>query len=279
MDLLCTDGGRLADKPFRLILLPKRKKLLQNCYMGKIAFHLIFTIFLTLLTQLGGLAWLFALCFRRRIFVFAVTYAALSIGALMVAPMFGREPISCISENTFRMKSALYCALNRQYVTPELEAVLQDFSTALEHEFPETTTLVLDANFPFISGFPLLPHLSHNDGRKVDLAFFYSDNGEFLPDVTRSPLGYFAFEDGPTNCPDRSLSLRWDFSWLQGVWPVYQLEPKRMKMALTLLSADERVRKVFIEPHLASRFQVQSSKIRFQGCRAARHDDHIHLQL
>lgn len=247
--------------------------------MVRIAFHLLIIVFLTLLTQLGGLAWLFAICFKRRFLVFGVTYAALSISALMVAPMFGRTAIPCFSEDTIRMKSTLYCALNRQYVTPELESVLRDFSIAMNNEFPQTTTLVLDANFPFISGFPLLPHLSHNDGRKADIAFFYRNDDGFLPGVTRSPIGYFAFEDGPTNCPDNALSLRWDFSWLQGIWPDYHLEPRRMSAALQLLSADERVGKIFIEPHLASRFHAQNSKIRFQGCRAARHDDHIHLQL
>lgn len=68
-------------------------------------------------------------------------------------------------------------------------------------------------------------------------------------------------------------------AWLQGLWPDYHLEPRRMAGALKLLSDDERVSKVFLEPHLKSRFQADSSKIRFQGCRAARHDDHIHLQL
>ena len=247
--------------------------------MTRTVFHSLIFLFLTLLTQLGGLAWLFAICFRRRILVFASAYFALSIGALMVAPMFGREPIPCMSKGTFKMQSTLYCALNRQYVTPELKTVLQDFSTKMEQKFPQTTTLVLDANFPFISGFPLLPHLSHNDGRKVDLAFFYKDDSGFLSGTTKSPIGYFAFEDGPTDCPNSKLTLRWDLAWLQGFWPDYQLEPLRMATALQLLSDDERVGKVFIEPHLKSRFQADNSKVRFQGCRAARHDDHIHLQL
>jgi len=247
--------------------------------MFKSLVHLIIFVFLTLLTQLGGLAWLISLCFRRRLASFALAYVALSVGALFVAPIFGREPISCLSTDTFRMKSTMYCAMNRQYVTPELQDVIRDFSTAMDQEFPQTTTLVLDANFPFISGFPLLPHLSHSDGRKVDLAFFYQDNTGFLPGVTRSPIGYFAFEDGPSNCPDNTVTLRWDMEWLQKLWPTYHLEPQRMAMALRLLSEDERVGKVFIEPHLKSRFNASHSKIRFQGCRAARHDDHIHLQL
>jgi hypothetical protein len=68
-------------------------------------------------------------------------------------------------------------------------------------------------------------------------------------------------------------------SWLQDLWPDYELEPRRMMAALQFLSDDPRVAKVFIEPHLATRFLANDAKIRFQGCRAARHDDHIHLQL
>ncbi len=39
------------------------------------------------------------------------------------------------------------------------------------------------------------------------------------------------------------------------------------------------VEKIFVEPHLAERLGVQADTIRFQGCRAARHDDHIHMQV
>ncbi len=247
--------------------------------MIRVTFHALIFIFLTLLTQLGGLAWLFAICFKRRAIVFSAAYLLLSVGAMFVAPVFGREPVPCISKDTFVMKSMVYCALNRQYVTPELMDVLEDFSSAMDTEFPQTKTLILDANFPFISGFPLLPHLSHNDGRKVDLAFYYKDDSGFLPGVTRSPIGYFAFERGPTDCPYNFPTLRWDLDWLQDLWPNYHLEPRRMAAALQLLSGDQRIGKIFIEPHLKSRFQVRSSKIRFQGCRAARHDDHIHIQL
>jgi len=222
---------------------------------------------------------LIAICFKRRFLVFVGAYLILSIGALTVAPMFGRVPISCFSGETFVMKSKMYCALNRQYVTPELKTVLSDFSKNLDQKFSGTQTLVLDANFPFITGFPLLPHLSHNDGKKVDLAFFYKDETGFLSGRTKSPIGYFAFEQGPTSCPNNILSLRWDMAWIQKYWPHYHLEPKRMVAALQLLSDDERVGKLFIEPHLKSRFYAQGSKIRFQGCRAARHDDHIHIQL
>jgi hypothetical protein len=50
-----------------------------------------------------------------------------------------------------------------------------------------------------------------------------------------------------------------------------------MEAALRTLTADPRIGKIFIEPHLKQRFAPSEAKIRFQGCRAARHDDHIHL--
>jgi hypothetical protein len=48
--------------------------------------HAALILALTVLTQLGGLAWGLALAFRRRLLVFVQAYAALGIGAVWVAP-------------------------------------------------------------------------------------------------------------------------------------------------------------------------------------------------
>jgi murein endopeptidase len=53
----------------------------------------------------------------------------------------------------------------------------------------------------------------------------------------------------------------------------------RIAALINLFTADPRVIKIFVEPPLATRFNLSDPKIRFQGCRAARHDDHIHIQL
>ena len=37
--------------------------------------------------------------------------------------------------------------------------------------------------------------------------------------------------------------------------------------------------KIFIEPHLKQRLGIKNQKVRFHGCGAVRHDDHIHLQI
>ncbi|MFC5738068.1 hypothetical protein [Sinirhodobacter huangdaonensis] len=241
--------------------------------------HLAVAAVLTALTQLGGLAWLASRLFRRKLLAFAGLYLALWLGALVLAPQFGRVPIACHGNGPLVMRSWVFCLANRNYVAPELKAAVEDMAAATAATYPGTVTLALDGNFPFLNGFPLLPHLSHNDGRKLDLALYYADHGRYLPGRTRSPLGYFAFEPGPNTCPPRFPTLRWDLAWLQPLWRAYAPDPERMHLALRLLARDPRIGKIFLEPHLAAKFGAGVTKIRFQGCAAARHDDHIHIQL
>ena len=35
----------------------------------------------------------------------------------------------------------------------------------------------------------------------------------------------------------------------------------------------------WLEPHLKNRLGITHSKLRFQGCQAVRHDDHIDVQM
>ena len=53
---------------------------------------------------------------------------------------------------------------------------------------------ILDANFPFIDGFPLLPHRSHNDGRKVDISLVYETSDGQYSHAVVSRSGYGVFE-------------------------------------------------------------------------------------
>lgn len=235
---------------------------------------------LTVLTQIGGIAWLVSLRRRQRVLTFVVAYTALTALAWQTAPLLGREPIACGDRGPLQMQSWFYCLANRNYVVPELAEAAKDLAAHMDHRYPGTITLALDGNFPFLSGFPLLPHLSHDDGRKLDLAFYYADqNGQYIPGATRSPVGYFAFEAGPTHCPSQRLSLRWDMDWLQPILPEYKLEPLRMAVMLGWLAEDPRIGRVFVEPHILTTLAVTSEKFGFQGCRAARHNDHVHIQL
>ncbi|MES0812792.1 hypothetical protein ABLO27_25085 [Roseibium sp. SCPC15] len=246
----------------------------------KIAFHILVVLALTLLSQLGGIAWIVALFFKRRFVVFFISYVFLSFAAVWLAPVTsGRVALSCFERGSLEMQSWIFCALNRNYVSPNVKNVLKDLATATDAAFPGSKTLVLDGNFPFIEGFPLIPHLSHDDGDKVDLALFYRKDSKYLPGATRSPIGYFAFEQGTTECPQEPISLRWDLDVLQPLWRNLELDPKRTRYAVNWLASDPRVSKVFLEPHLKRLLSISGSKVRFQGCRAARHDDHIHFQL
>ena len=66
---------------------------------------------------------------------------------------------------------------------------------------------------------------------------------------------------------------------LQPLFGPPRLDEERTRSLTQALVDRPAIRKLFIEPHLRDRLSVPSSKIRFQGCHAARHDDHIHVQL
>lgn len=264
-------------------------------------------VLLTLLTQIGGLVLLLVWGLSRLVLprtvgagsraainatLFGVLYAAISILAVPpLAALAGRVPLPCQAQpdRAFAAGSVLACALNRHYVVPDVVVLLSELSREIDRAFPGTITLFLDANFPFLNGFPLLPHLSHSDGRKLDLAFYYTaPDGRYLPATMRSPIGYWAFEQpaagDPLPCSGQSVvSLRWNLDILQDMLPDRALEPHRTRAALQWLLSDGlrfKVDKIFIEPYLAARLGVQAAPVLgFQGCRAARHDDHIHIQI
>jgi hypothetical protein len=147
-----------------------------------------------------------------------------------------------------------------------------------------TVVVYLDACFPFFNGFPMLPHLSHHDGQKADLAFMYQDARAGRP-LSGPPswFGYGAYEQPKAGemqpCRGVSSPLRWDFDRLQPLFAFARMDPVRTKILVEALSRDPGVQKILLEPHLKARMDIRSDKVRFQGCRAARHDDHIHVQL
>lgn len=258
---------------------------------------LVFSL-LTALTQIGGAVYLAGRWLARRgevtrlsarLAIFLSVYVSATTAAALTAPLFGRVPLSCFGGGSLQVQSPLYCALSRNFVTVEAKHAAEALSAAMALEFPGTVTLVLDANFPFLDGFPLLPHLSHDDGRKLDIAFYYRDEkGTPLNRAARSPVGYFVFEEpvpgASLPCTERDdlLTLRWNMGFLQGFFPAWTLDEARTGAALRWLALEGPefgVERIFIEPHLAARLGVAHPYVRFQGCRAARHDDHIHFQV
>jgi len=263
-------------------------------------------LLLTAITQVGGA--IFLLCWLasrylypkspsglRRASVHGALFVALyAVAHVVVVPQLaalaGRVPLPCsaTAERPFRAGSSIFCILNRHYVDPRLVTVMTNLSREVDRLFPGTVTLYLDANFPFVDGFPLPPHLSHHDGRKIDIAYYYaSPSGSYLPDAMRSPIGYWAFEQpAPTDISpcrgDPWLSMRWNMSALQPLFPDRPIETERTSAALRWLvreGAELGIERIFVEPYLARRLGVSSPVLGFQGCRAARHDDHIHFQI
>ena len=271
----------------------------------RLVFFTIAFILLTVITQVGGIIVLLCIPIfrwirhrmpnRKRRFAlqlgsFLLFYTALS--AFLIPPIaarFGRVPLPTEASSVTSLRYfTIWC--NRHYVTPQLKAVLLEAGETMAQEFPNTAIYYLDANFPFYNGFPLLPHLSHNDGKKVDLAFYYQDPDHQDPLYKASPswMGYGAFEKpqrGEHNQPERCESQgHWHYSLLEwfAFFPDQEhhaFDAKRTKRLTQLLGKDHNVQKIFLEPHLKRRLGLTSPKVRYQGCRAVRHDDHLHVQV
>ena len=158
----------------------------------------------------------------------------------------------------------------------------------MTNKFEGTTTNYLDANFPFFNGFPLMPHLSHNDGKKLDIAFYYTSSNEQTNEAP-SFIGYGVYDepkpgesDYPSTCEQRGY---WQYGLLSSVVPQwntdkFEVDVERTRELIKLLSEDNLTSKIFIEPHLKERWKLNGyNNIRFHGCQAVRHDDHIHTQI
>lgn len=267
----------------------------------RIALHALIFVGLTLLTQLGGIAYAVAILSVAHVTnramaalcalgLFLASYAILFFAAQQTAPLHGRVPLPCATSASADLQIAnrLICVLNRHYVRPELLAVTKALAAHMADKH-NSVTVALDANFPFIDGFPLLPHLSHNDGRKLDLAFYYGDaSGRYQRGLIPSPIGYWGFEEPQPGaaqpCKGRNdlLTLRWDMAWFAPLLKPARLDRERTAAALRWLSTEGKrqgVGKILLEPHLKQTLGLNADIIRFQGCRAARHDDHIHFQM
>ncbi|MBO9703875.1 MAG: hypothetical protein J7604_26950 [Sporocytophaga sp.] len=271
----------------------------------KLLFRIFIFCILTVITQIGGLVYLLTLYIFRflndkvenkvvlavlKLTSFIVLYLiATFIIVPPVASLFGRVPLPMFSSNHLKPLNRITCLLNRNYVKPDLKSAVLNASVKMNKKYPGTEVSYLDACFPFINKFPLIPHLSHNDGKKLDLAFFYIDKSSGQEgDESPSFIGYGICEEprsGEVNtaefCNDKGYL---QYSFLKYIIPQnkksdFKFDAERTRILVELLANEEAVSKIFIEPHLKQRLSLQSGKIRFHGCQAVRHDDHIHFQI
>lgn len=262
---------------------------------------------LTVLTQVGGIIYVvyrvikkpmqrfrphFLAAFFYNRLLFCFLYLGLCLGILpLLSPLVGRVALPGLgTTQPLQARNWVYILANRHYVRPSLKEILIAKAHNLRAKYPGLTLYYLDAGFPFGDGFPLLPHLSHDDGRKVDITFVYRDpkNGKIAPG-SPSYLGYGAYEgplpkesNFPAYCEEAGYwqySFPRIFNWGQGKGH-YQFAPDLTRDMILELAQSPQIERMYLEPHLKTRLGLQHiSKIAYHGCHAARHDDHLHLQV
>jgi energy-coupling factor transporter transmembrane protein EcfT len=271
----------------------------------KILVSIIVIFFLTVFTQIGGIVFVLSLILYKpinkrintrlgRVGAKVFTFIALYLLAVFfivptIAKQLGRVRLPLVETNHVRPVTIWTCLLNRNYVRPELRDITFNVAANMHQEFPGTVLNYLEANFPFKNGFPLFPHLSHNDGKKLDVAFHYIDK-ETGKQSNRVPscMGYGVCEgpkEGERNRPEECAEQGyWQYSMMANVISQSNKEKlpfdsQRTKRLVNNFAAQPGIGKILIEPHLKTRLGLTSNKVRLHGCIAVRHDDHVHVQL
>jgi hypothetical protein len=271
----------------------------------KITLSVILFCLLTILTQVGGLIYIISILTHKqtdkwannyflkvvyRCASFLILYSVISFFIVpAIAKPLGRVQLPLTETNHLQPLNILTYILNRNYTQPELKQTAFEVAIQMNNKFPGTTVNYLDANFPFIDRFPLIPHLSHNDGKKLDISFCYL-NTKTGKQTNECPsfIGYGICEE-PNNqeqntaffCSEKGY---WQYSFLTKVIPQgnkkdFTFDSDKTRELVNLFANQQSIGKIFIEPHLKTRLNLNSNKIRFHGCQAVRHDDHIHIQL
>ena len=132
----------------------------------------------------------------------------------------------------------------------------------------------------------MIPHLSHNDGKKLDLSFRYNNKlDDSYTNQTNSLFGYGVYVEpilGEENYTNTCKEQYWQYDVTKFIGfnknKHLSFSANETKRLLEILIASN-TSKIFIEPNLKERMQIVSDKVRFQGCHAVRHDDHIHIQI
>ena len=262
---------------------------------------------LTVLTQVGGIIYLLYQPFSffikkkydgwksrgRRILSFVALYLFCSLLIVpLIAKRFGRVPLPFFASKEIPVKAGniILPLGNRHYVRPQLKAVFFDAAQKINQKYPNTQLLYLDANFPFWNGFPLLPHLSHDDGEKLDIAFLFKNKKtQKIHNNVLSFLGYGFVEPprkGESNTPATCAKKgKWQYNFLYNITSqhnheYYEFDSAANQYLMRQFINHPKIGKILIEPHLKSRLGLSGEgKVRAAGCHAVRHDDHIHVQL
>lgn len=271
--------------------------------MAKALKHFLLFVLLTLFTQIGGIVWILFLpiaaqitrklgaTWKIRILNFSFFLVFYSLVSIFIVPPLakwqtGRVPLPVFSHPDLKPLNYFYfCFLNHHYVKPTVKASCEKAAEKLAAKFPGTKLYYLDANFPFFDGYPLEPHFTHRHGTTVDIALHWLDkNGkpiygtpvDLAYGASATPLPGEVDLDEKCHSWNRSIEMKIARHFYNE--KNYQLDNERTAALIRLFCEDKSVKKILLEPHLKARLGLQRfDKIRFQGCRAARHDDHFHV--
>ncbi len=266
-------------------------------YFFVLVFHFVVIVLLTIISQVGGLIWFLVfvafLMFRRKTPFFIKLTSFLGIyllSVLFVVPNLalinGRKQLPSSKNGIIMPHNPIYFFLNRNYVSTDLFDILFEAGNSLHNQDKNIKLVYLDASFPFFEGFPLFPHFSHNDGKKIDLCYAYRKNGS-LVNHGSSFSGYGNFieplsgEINQTEICKSNGNVQYDFSKYISIkdYDDYIFDMETSKMIIETLLKSPRARSMFIEPNLKARMHLNDDRIRFAGCHAVRHDDHFHFQI
>ncbi len=254
-------------------------------------------ILLSLTSQVGGIIWFvvfftwLVVRYKTPFVLKLVSFLGIYLLAVMtivpsLARKFGKVPMPSSMSGNLVPHNALYPILNRNYVTPQTLKILLKTADEVAIANPELKMVYLDASFPFSKEMPLPPHISHSNGRKVDLCFAYKKNGK-LTNKGSSILGYGHFvepKDGEYNQVEQCLAnghTLYDASKYAGFGKRrdYEFDPYHTRLIIEKLLENKETNRIYIEEHLKQRMGIVSEKVRSTGCWAVRHDDHIHFQI
>ena len=266
--------------------------------------------FLTLISQIGGLVLLACLplfqlinkkvtdlriirtVFKTALFCLLYTVATFWL-VPPIAKYYGRVPMPYSDEHpNLKQHNFMTVLLNRHYVKPTLRKITEGVAEKLSERYQDSLLVTyLDCNFPFFDGFPLQPHLSHDDGRKIDLSFQYLDaKTKQVAYDSPSWLGYGVCEEprvGEENYPEICREEgNWQYNFMRNkVIPQWSkndflFDAVKTKEVISYFLADNRVNFILVEPHLKKRLGFENNqKVRRPPCFSVRHDDHLHVAI
>ena len=123
----------------------------------KYTFWIFAFVFLTLLTQTGGIIFILSIYISRktkqdfigkRVATFLILYFVFTLLIIpFIAPIFGREKV--VNTNKIKPTNYISVLLNRNYARPEMNKVLLAIESDLNKKNSTIEIRYLDANFPY----------------------------------------------------------------------------------------------------------------------------------